>query len=178
MGRTVGKAQATQEAREVRFVQPRVRLVAFTKDPYQLAVASARTCYAADFEFVGRVTPKGERSRTTLLGALPHLEAELAEIGRLDVPHDMRILRVDALLLQLPTDDLRAALQEFANQARIRAEGNASLAHSIYEAATTRRSSTRRSSSPSRTSAATSWSPSCTTTSSTTPSSRASATSR
>jgi flavin-dependent thymidylate synthase len=134
MGRTVGKAQATQEAREVRFVQPRVRLVAYTKDPYQLAVASARTCYAADFEFVGRVTPKGERSRTTLLGALPHLEAELAEIGRLDVPHDMRILRVEALLLQLPTDDLRAALQEFANQARIRAEGNASLAHSIYEA--------------------------------------------
>jgi flavin-dependent thymidylate synthase len=137
MGRSVGKAQAAQEAaeaREVRFVEPRVRLVAYTKDPYQLAVASARTCYAADFEFVGRVTPKGERSRTTLLGALPHLESELAEIGRLDVPHDQRIMRVEALLLQLPTDDLRAALQEFANQARIRAEGNVSLAHSIYEA--------------------------------------------
>ena len=133
MGRIVGN-QAAQEAREVRFVEPRVRLVAYTKDPYQLAVASARTCYAADFEFVGRITPKGERSRTTLLDALPHLEAELSEIGRLDVPHDQRIIRVEALLLQLPTDDLRAALQEFANQARIRAEGNAALAHSIYEA--------------------------------------------
>ncbi|MFA5945020.1 MAG: FAD-dependent thymidylate synthase [Candidatus Thermoplasmatota archaeon] len=130
----MGKTLAAQEAREIRFVEPRVRLVAYTKDPYQLAVASARTCYAADFEFVGRITPKGERSRTTLLGALPHLEAELAEIGRLDIPHDQRIIRVEALLLQLPTDDLRAALQEFANQARIRAEGNAALAHSIYEA--------------------------------------------
>src|SRR5687768_5285898 len=54
-GRSVGGAMATQEAREVRFVQPRVRLVAYTKDPYQLAVASARTCYAADFVFAGRL---------------------------------------------------------------------------------------------------------------------------
>lgn len=134
MGRSVAKAQAAQEAREVRVVQPRVRLVAYTKDPYQLAVASARTCYAADFEFVGRLTPKGERSRTNLLAALPGLESELAEIGRLDVPHDQRIIRVEALLPRLPTDDLRAALQEFANQARVRAEGNAALASSIYEA--------------------------------------------
>lgn len=115
-------------------MQPRVRLVAYTKDPYQLAVASARTCYAADFEFVGRSTPKGERTKTNLLQALPHLESELAEIGRLDVPHDQRIIRVEALIPQLATEDLRAALQEFANQARIRSEGNASLAHAIYEA--------------------------------------------
>lgn len=134
MGCSVAKAETAQEAREVRFVQPRVRLVAYTKDPYQLAVASARTCYAADFEFVGRSTPKGERTRTNLLAALPHLESELAEIGRLDVPHDQRIIRVEALLPQLTTDDLRAALQEFANQARIRSEGNATLAHAIYEA--------------------------------------------
>jgi flavin-dependent thymidylate synthase len=133
MVRSVATAQA-QEERDVRFVQPRVRLVAYTKDPFQLAVASARVCYAADFEFVGRLTPKGERSRTNLLEALPRLEAELAEIGRLDVPHDQRIIRVEALLPQLPTDDLRAALQEFANQARVRSEGNVSLANAIYEA--------------------------------------------
>ena len=43
-GLGVGAPQATQQAREVRAVQPRVRLVAYTKDPFQLAVASARTC--------------------------------------------------------------------------------------------------------------------------------------
>jgi thymidylate synthase ThyX len=134
MGGSVARAAAAQEGREVRTVQPRVRLVAYTKDPFQLAVASARTCYASDFEFVGRSTPKGERVRMTLLEALPSMESQLAEIGRLDVPHDQRIIRVEALLPRLATEDLKAALQEFANQARMRSDGNASLAHAIYEA--------------------------------------------
>src|SRR5688572_32119291 len=94
MGRPVGNPQATQEAREareVRFVEPRVRLVAHTKDPYQLAVASARTCYAADFVFAGRLDRKGERTRVSLEEALPSHKDALDAIGRLETPHERRI---------------------------------------------------------------------------------------
>lgn len=115
-------------------VQPRVRLVAYTHNPFGIAVASARTCYAAEFVFVGRLSPQGERRRVSLEQALPEHKAVLDQIGRLDVLHDQRVIQVEALLPQLPTDDLRAAVQEFANTARSRAEGDASLARSIYEA--------------------------------------------
>ncbi len=70
-----------QEVREVRPTVPKVTLVAYTHDPYGLAVASARTCYAADFVFLRQLTPKGERARTNLLDALPQHRQELDEIG-------------------------------------------------------------------------------------------------
>ncbi len=134
MGRTVGNTQATQEAREVRFVEPRVRLVAYTKDPYQLAVASARTCYAADFVFAGRLDKKGERNRLSLEQALPAHRIELAEIGDLTTPHKRRIDLVAHLQASLDDPDVRNAVAAFADLARQRADTDAKIAHSIYEA--------------------------------------------
>src|SRR5688572_16613212 len=134
MGRAVGNAQAAQEAREVRFVEPRVRLVAYTKDPYQLAVASARTCYAADFVFAGRLDKKGERSRVSLEEALPQHRTELAEIGDLATPHKRRIELVTHVQAHVGDPDVRNAVAAFADLARQRADTDAKIAHSIYEA--------------------------------------------
>src|SRR5688572_25695569 len=137
MGRTVGNPLAAQEARgvrDVRFVEPRVRLVAYTKDPYQLAVASARTCYAADFVFAGRLDKKGERSRITLEEALPAHSRELAEIGQLATPHERRLQLVTALQGKSPDDATRNAVAAFADLARQRADADSRIAHSIYEA--------------------------------------------
>src|SRR5688572_20658476 len=124
MGRSVGKAQAAQESREVRFVEPRVRLVAYTKDPYNLAVASARTCYAADFVFAGRLDKKGERSRVSLEEALPGHRGELAEIGDLSTPHERRIKLVAHVQSALADAeaDVRNAVAAFADLARQRAD--------------------------------------------------------
>jgi thymidylate synthase ThyX len=99
-----------------------------------LAVASARTCYASDFVFVGRLDKKGERSRTTLLDALPRFQAELDEVGRLDTPHDRRIALVALIQAQVESPDVRVALEAFADLARQRSETDARIAHSIYEA--------------------------------------------
>ena len=126
-------ASARPPPRSVVAAEPQVRLVAYTQRPFELAVASARTCYASEFEFVGRLTSKGERQRTTLEDALPQFKAELDTIGRLDTPHDQRILIVEAMTPRIP-DDVAAALQLFADEARRRAEGNKGLARSIYEA--------------------------------------------
>jgi len=130
----VPKAQAAQESREVRVVQPRVRLVAYTKDPYQLAVASARTCYAADFVFAGRLDKKGERTRLTLEEALPRHRLELAQIGALDTQHARRIELVASVQAQVEDPDVRNAVAAFADLARQRADADARIAHSIYEA--------------------------------------------
>jgi flavin-dependent thymidylate synthase len=130
----VAKAQAAQESREVRVVQPRVRLVAFTKDPYNLTVASARTCYAADFVFAGRLDKKGERTRISLEEALPGHRIELAEIGALDTAHTRRIDLVSHLQEQVTDADVRNAVAAFADLARQRADSDAKIAHSIYEA--------------------------------------------
>ena len=111
----------TQQRRAVRAVTPRVRLVAYTHDPFGLAVASARTCYASEFAFVGRLTPKGERTRTTLEEALPQHKRWLDEIGRFDTPHERRIALVTTLKSDVPTADLGAALDAFADLARQRA---------------------------------------------------------
>ncbi len=126
-------ARTPEAPRPLVAAEPRARLVAYTQRPFELAVASARTCYASEFEFVGRLTAKGERSRTTLQDALPQFGAELETIGRLDTPHDQRILIVEAMTPRIP-DDVAAALQLFADEARRRAEGNKGLARSIYEA--------------------------------------------
>ena len=130
----MGAPQATQQAREVRAVQPRVRLVAYTKDPFQLAVASARTCYAADFVFAGRLDKKGERTRLTLEEALPRHRVELAQIGALDTPHARRIDLVASVQAAVEDPDVRNAVAAFADLARQRAEADARIAHSIYEA--------------------------------------------
>lgn len=125
---------AQQQTHEVRAVAPRVRLVAYTHDPFGLAVASARTCYASEFAFVGRLTPKGERTRVTLEQALPQHKRWLDEVGRYDTPHERRIALVTSLKTEVATPDLAAALDAFADLARQRAEGDAGLAKSIYEA--------------------------------------------
>lgn len=127
------KATGPAPARAVVEAQPRVRLVAHTQRPFELAVASARTCYASEFEFVGRLTAKGERTRLTLEDALPQFGAELETLGRLDTPHDQRVLIVEAMLPRV-TDDVGAALQLFADEARRRSDGNKGLARSIYDA--------------------------------------------
>jgi flavin-dependent thymidylate synthase len=129
---------ATQESpqapRPVVHIEPQVRLVAHTQHPFQLAVASARTCYASDFVFMGRLDKKGERTRTTLLDALPQFRAQLDEIGLLDTPHERRIHLVDEVSRRVTDADTRAALATFADLARQRAASNAGLAHDIYEA--------------------------------------------
>ena len=127
-------AAETQQRREVHAVEPRIRLVAYTHDPFGLAVASARTCYASEFAFVGRLTPKGERTRVTLEEALPQHKRWLDEIGRFDTVHERRIALVTTLKSDVQTVDLAAALDAFADLARQRAEGDAGLARSIYEA--------------------------------------------
>lgn len=131
--RPVAKAEAQVE-RQVRTVEPRVRLVAHTQQPFQIAVASARTCYASEFVFVGRLSPKGERTRVTLEEALPEHKPALDEIGRFETAHERRIELVESLRPRLATADLATALDAFADLARQRAAGDASLAHSIYEA--------------------------------------------
>lgn len=130
----MANAQAAQEAREVRFVTPRVRLVAHTKDPYQLTVASARTCYAADFVFAGRLDKKGERTRVSLEDALPQHKDALARIGGLELAHADRIRLVQELQAQVPDATTREAVAAFADLARQRADTDAKIAHSIYEA--------------------------------------------
>jgi thymidylate synthase ThyX len=127
-------AQQAQHVHEVHAVEPRVRLIAHTQQPFQIAVASARTCYASEFVFVGRLSPKGERTRVTLEEALPQHKSILTEIGQYDTPHERRIELVEAIRPKLGTPDLVTALESFADLARQRAEGDSGLAHSIYEA--------------------------------------------
>ncbi len=122
------------ESTSVRHARAKVKLVAHTRDPFRLAVASARTCYAAEFVVVGSLDAKGRRSQTTLLEALPKHSAELDVIGNLDTPHDERVRLVEKI--QAETDDatLGVHLAAFADLARQRANSDASIAHSIYEA--------------------------------------------
>ncbi|MHB8633169.1 MAG: FAD-dependent thymidylate synthase [Thermoplasmatota archaeon] len=118
----------------VRAVEPRVRLVAWTRDPYGLTVASARTCYASEFVFVGSLGAKGEKRRLTLDEALPGHRHELDEVGRADTTHARRIELVTRLQKEATDESARYALAEFAELARRVAETNARIAHSIYEA--------------------------------------------
>ncbi len=124
----------TVQAREVRGLQPKVSLVAYTHDPYGLAVASARTCYAADFVFVGQLTPKGERTRLSLLDALPHFEAQLDEIGRSKTEAERRIELVETILDAVDDQDVQNAVQVFAQMATDRSPNDDRIAQSIYEA--------------------------------------------
>jgi flavin-dependent thymidylate synthase len=130
----VGERSLTETVPGVRLAEPQVRLVAHTRNPFQLAVAAARTCYASEFVFVGRLGPKGERTRTTLEAALPACKAQLEEIGGLDTPHERRIQLVEAIARDVGSPDLASALQAFADLARQRAQGDAGLARAIYEA--------------------------------------------
>lgn len=126
--------QEATGARDVSVAEPRVRLVAHTARPFELSVASARTCYAQDFVFVGRLDKKGERDRTTLLDALPQFRGELDEIGRLDTPHDKRVQIVERLSSRIQSLDVRTAVAAFADLARQRAAGDQRIAAGIYEA--------------------------------------------
>ena len=124
----------TVQARDVRALSPKVSLVAYTHDPYGLAVASARTCYAADFVFVGQLTPKGERTRTTLLEALPGQEKVLDEIGDPRTTGERRIELVEAVLRDVAEPDVQNAVQVFAQMATDRSPIDDRIAKSIYEA--------------------------------------------
>lgn len=132
--RPVGPALQREDRTAIRLQNARVRLVAFTRDPFRLAVASARTCYAADFVVVGALDRKGRDRRTTLLEALPSHAGALERIGNLDTPHDERVRLVEELQQQIPEDSLRSHVAAFADLARQRAEADAGIAHSIYEA--------------------------------------------
>lgn len=127
-------AESSQSPRPVHAVTPRVKLVAWTRDPYGLAVASAKTCYASDFVFVGSLGKKGERQRITLQQALPAHAAELAEIALAETPHHRRVELATRLGALAPDEATRYAVAEFADLARRTAESNAKLAHAIYEA--------------------------------------------
>jgi len=122
------------QARAVRRVVPRARLVAWTQDPYALAVASARTCYAADFVFVGRLGARGERTRMTLLDAFPDRRADLDAVADAATPHDRRLEIVTALQDVAEDPAARDAVAVFADLARQRAETDDRIARSIYEA--------------------------------------------
>lgn len=123
----------TVQAREVRPVGPKVSLVAYTHDPYGLAVASARTCYAADFVFVRQLTPKGEKARTTLLDALPEKQAALDEIGDPRTKSERRIELVEGIVAGLD-EEVANAVQVFAQLATDRSPIDDRIAQSIYEA--------------------------------------------
>lgn len=127
--------QAVAE-RPVQAVMPRIRLVAHTQKPFDLAVASARTCYAKHFVFQGRLGPAGERARTNLAAALPDHADALAVIGRLDTPHEQRLEFVAMVQADIPADqaDTREAVAVFADLARQRADADARIADSIFEA--------------------------------------------
>ncbi len=122
------------EARPVVEMDPRVSLVAYTHDPYGLAVASARTCYAADFVFLRQLTPKGERTRTTLLDALPDHKDTLDKIGNSRTPQEERIRLVDELLEAVQDEDTRNAVNVFAQLSTDRGPVDDRIAQSIYEA--------------------------------------------
>lgn len=120
--------------RAVNAVKPKVQLVAYTGDPFGIAVASARTCYAADFVFVGQLTPKGERTRTTLLDAFPTREAELTELGETKTSAERRLELVALLEPEAPSTEAKDALSVFADLARQRPVNDSRIAQSIYEA--------------------------------------------
>ncbi len=122
------------QVRDVRPLEPTVTLVAYTHDPYGLAVASARTCYAADFVFLRQLTPKGERTRMTLLDALPEHRAVLDEIGDSRTVQERRIELVDGLMAGIEDEDTRNAVQVFAQLSTDRAPIDDRIAQSIYEA--------------------------------------------
>lgn len=131
---TVHAVAESPQPRPVRHAQLRVKLVAWTRDPYGLTVASARTCYASEFVFVGSLGPKGERKRVSLDEALPTHRAELDEIGAPNTPHARRIELVATLQAAASDEPTRYAVAEFADLARRVAETNQRIAHSIYEA--------------------------------------------
>jgi thymidylate synthase ThyX len=127
-------ASFVQVLRTVNAVVPDVTLVAYTKEPFGIAVASARTCYAEDFVFVGQLTPKGERTRTTLLAAFPAFEEELTELGASKTTAERRLELVASLDTHSPSAEAKDALSVFADLARQRAPNDARIAQSIYEA--------------------------------------------
>ncbi|MGB0653020.1 MAG: FAD-dependent thymidylate synthase [Thermoplasmatota archaeon] len=115
--------------------EPRVSLVAWTAQPFHTAVASARTCYAGEFVFVGRLGPKGEATRMSLEEALPEHQETLARIGDLDTPQDEREALLAGLLAAGDLDaTIVEAAERFADLARRRAIGEGRIAQSIYEA--------------------------------------------
>ena len=130
----LGAPMLETQVRAVRALQPKVTLVAYTRDPYGLAVASARTCYAAAFVFVGQLNPKGEKHRMSLLEALPQHEAALEEIGAVQTKGERRIELVEAITATVPDEATRNAVQVFAQMATDRAPTDDRIARSIYEA--------------------------------------------
>ncbi len=133
----MGAQEAAQKAGgiEVHAVHPKVRLVAYTHQPYRIAVASARTCYAKDFVFLGQLLPSGERARVTLADALPHHGKQLEHIGAFDTTPERRAELVETLSQILDDNEpAREALRLFAAKAEETQVVDDRIAQSIYEA--------------------------------------------
>lgn len=111
---------------------PLVRLVAHTQDPYAIAVASARTCYASEFVLVGQLGPNGVAARTTLAELLPAEEATLDGLSQPSVGEHERQEVLDRLRDEYP--EHAAHLDAFQNALEARLRGDGRIAASIWEA--------------------------------------------
>ena len=119
---------------DVHAATPRVRLLAYTHQPYRIAVASARTCYAQDFVFLGQLTPKGEREKRTLAEAFPDHADALDEIGLPETTEARRLELVAQVQAAAVDGDAREAVAVFAATAAKSAFIDDRIAQSIYEA--------------------------------------------
>lgn len=119
---------------EVQAVHPKVRLLAYTHQPYRIAVASARTCYAQDFVFLGQMTPKGEREKRNLADAFPDHADALEEIGRPETDEARRLELVATVQQSTNDGDAQAGVAAFAETAARSASIDDRIAASIYEA--------------------------------------------
>ncbi len=128
------QAERNEGMVEVQAVRPKVRLLAYTHQPYRIAVASARTCYAQDFVFLGQMTPKGEREKRNLADAFPDHADALAEIGQPETTEARRLELVGRVQESTSDADAQAAVAAFAETAARSAEIDDRIAASIYEA--------------------------------------------
>ncbi len=135
MGAQEAAQRAGERAVDVQAVHPKVRLVAFTQQPYRIAVASARTCYAKDFVFLGQLLPSGERARLTLEDALPDHRKQLEQIGAFETSPERRSELVEVLSQILDGNEpALEALRLFASKAEETQVVDDRIAASIYEA--------------------------------------------
>jgi thymidylate synthase ThyX len=129
-----GATEHAEPMVEVHAAAPKVRLLAYTHEPYRIAVASARTCYAKDFVFLGQMTPKGERQKRTLAEAFPNHGAALDEIGVPSTSDERRAALVAEVQSASEITDEKAAVEAFAQTAAKSAFIDDRIAASIYEA--------------------------------------------
>lgn len=134
MGASETAQTQASDAVSVQAATPKVRLLAYTHEPYRIAVASARTCYAKDFVFLGQLLPSGERARLSLDEALPDHSKQLEQIGDFHTDPKRRAELVRVLGLLLEDEAAKTALNLFAQKAEETQVVDDRIAQSIYEA--------------------------------------------